>query len=368
MDLFTHKTAISALLGKIKSLTRSRSSPIRVMEVCGPHTMTVHRYGLKTLLRESGVDMISGPGCPVCITPNEYHEAAIRLVTEREGLILATFGDMTRVPTRTGALQTAVPAPRSAVRVVYSPEESLTLAGKEAGKDVVFFGTGFETTIPSIALMARKARQAGLRNYAVLAALWTIPPPLRAVLESGEVRLSGFLYPGHVSAIIGTAPYEFVAREFGLPGAVAGFEPADILLAILSILEQIEDGRPRVANAYGRVVRPEGNPAARAVMDDILEPADAHWRGLGRIPRSGLILKPDYAGVDAVRKYGLDLAAGSEDLPGCRCGEVLRGVAAPPECRHFAKTCSPDSPRGPCMVSYEGACFVHFKYRDVGYG
>ncbi|MBM3295109.1 MAG: hydrogenase formation protein HypD [Candidatus Aminicenantes bacterium] len=368
MDLLTDKKSTFALLRKIEALARGVPSPVRVMEVCGTHTMTVHRHGLKSLLREAGIEMISGPGCPVCITPNAFHEAAIELVTGREGLILATFGDMTRVPTRRGALRTAIPAPGSSVRIVYSPEEPLALAARESGREVVFFGAGFETTIPSIALMARKARRTGLRNFAVLSALWTIPPPLRAILESGEIRLSGFLYPGHVTAVIGLAPYAFIAREFGFPGAVAGFEPADVLLGIISVLEQIRSGRPAVANTYGRVVRPEGNPAARAVMDEILDPDDSRWRGLGLIPRSGLRLKRDYADYDAVRKYGLDLAVGAEDLPGCRCGEVLRGMSEPTNCRLFGRACTPDSPRGPCMVSFEGACFVLFKYRDVAHG
>jgi hydrogenase expression/formation protein HypD len=365
MDRYTDKKTIAALLAKVERLAASVARPVRVMEVCGTHTMTVHRYGLKTLLEKSGVEMISGPGCPVCITPNEFHEASLRLVTEKENLVLATFGDMTRVPTRAGSLQEAVPACGSAVRIVYSPEESVDFARKEPGKEVVFFGAGFETTIPSIALMARKAREEGLRNYSILAALWIIPPPLRAILESGEVRLSGFLYPGHVSAIIGTTPYDFVAREFGFPGAVAGFEPADILLGIVSILEQIKAKKPAVANEYSRVVRAEGNPAARAVMEETLDLYDAHWRGLGTIPKSGLRLKPEYAAVDAILKYGLDLRVGTGDLPGCRCGEVLRGLIAPPDCRLFSRACGPESPRGPCMVSFEGACYVHFKYRDV---
>jgi hydrogenase expression/formation protein HypD len=365
MDPYTDKKTISALLTKIASLSGRRAPPVRIMEVCGTHTMTIHRYGLKALLRGAGIEMISGPGCPVCITPNEFHEAAIRLVTEKENLVLATFGDMTRVPTRIGALQTAVPARGSAVRIVYSPEESIAWARREPEKTVVFFGTGFETTIPAIALMGRKAKENGTANYAILAALWIIPPPLRAILESGEVRISGFLYPGHVSAIIGTAPYGFIAREFGLPGAVTGFEPADILLGIVSILEQIRDGQPSAANAYARVVRPDGNPAACKVIEETLEPYDAHWRGLGTIPDSGLRFRPEYAAWDAVPKYGLALAGGSEDLPGCRCGEILRGVLSPPECPLFAKVCSPDAPRGPCMVSFEGACYVHFKYRDI---
>jgi hydrogenase expression/formation protein HypD len=333
------------------------------MEVCGTHTMTIHRHGLKTLLGEAGVDMISGPGCPVCITPDGFHEASVRLVTEHENLILATFGDMTRVPTRIGSLQTAIPAIGSMVKIVYSPEEALNLARRNRTQEVVFFGAGFETTIPAITLTAGQALEEGRSNFAVLTAFWIIPPPLRAILSSGEIRISGFLYPGHVSAIIGTAPYEFVAREFGLPGAVTGFEPGDILLGIRSVLEQIRDGRPVVANEYARVVRPEGNPAARAVMEKFLEPYDALWRGLGRIPQSGLKLKSVFAAADAADKYGLHPAEDAEDPPGCRCGEILRGVLAPPECGLFGRACRPETPHGPCMVSFEGACFVYHKYR-----
>jgi hydrogenase expression/formation protein HypD len=362
MDGFRDKKVIAALLEKIASRQRSLPSPSRIMEVCGTHTMTIHRHGLKSLLETAGVEMVSGPGCPVCITPNEIHEAALGLVTERENLVLATFGDMTRVPTRRGSLQTTVPARGSAVKVVYSPEESLALARKSPDKDVVFFGVGFETTIPSIAFTAKSAAAGRLTNYSVLSALWVIPPPLKAILESGEVRISGFLYPGHVSAIIGTAPYEFVARDHGFPGVIAGFEPGDILLGILSILGQIREGKPRVANEYTRVVRPEGNPVARALMAEMLEPMDACWRGLGVIPASGLKLKAAYAAFDAQSKYGLRIEPRPTDLPGCRCGDVLRGVIAPPACPLFGRTCKPDSPYGPCMVSFEGACLVHHKY------
>ena len=336
------------------------------MEVCGTHTMAIHQYGLKPLLEAVGVEMISGPGCPVCITPGEVHEGAIGLVTERENLVLATFGDMTRVPTRCGSLQTAVPARGSSVRIVYSPEESLDLARRSPDREIVFFGVGFETTIPAIALMARTAAKEGLANYAILTALWLIPPPLRAILESGEVRISGFLYPGHVSAIIGLEPYEFIPREFGFPGVVTGFEPADILLGIGSILDQIREGKPGVANEYGRAVRHEGNPEARALMAQVLEVKDACWRGLGPIPASGLKLRSEFANFDAEIKHGLEIVPGSRDLPGCRCGDVLRGALAPLDCPLFARKCSPESPCGPCMVSFEGACFVHHKYRRPG--
>lgn len=366
INAFRDKRVISALLKIIGKKTRSLASPCRIMEVCGTHTMAIHKYGLKKLLEQSGVEMVSGPGCPVCITPNEIHEAAIRLVTQKEDMILATFGDMTRVPTRIGSLQSIAPVRGSSIKIVYSPEESLELARQKPDKSVVFFGAGFETTIPSIALMAKRAAQDNLKNYSILSALWLIPPPLRAILESGEIRVSGFLYPGHVSAIIGQEPYEFIPRDYGLPGAIAGFEPGDILLGLSSILDQINEGKPRVSVEYSRVVQRNGNPIALRLMAEILEPKDAHWRGLGWIPRSGLELRASYGDYNARIKYGLDVEGGSADLPGCRCGDVLRGLISPPQCALFAKKCSPELPHGPCMVSFEGACFVHYKYRESG--
>ncbi len=360
------KKITRALLQEIEAKVRSESQPVRIMEVCGTHTMTVHRYGLKTLLEEAGVEMVSGPGCPVCITPNEIHEACLGLLTEKENIILASFGDMTRVPTRKGSLQTAVPAPRSLLRIVYSPGESLAMARTHPDKEVIFFGAGFETTIPSIALTVKKAQEENLENYSVLSALWLIPPALRAILQAGETVVSGFLYPGHVSAIIGVRPYRFIADEFGIPGAVAGFEPNDILLGISAILDQVKKGKPGVYLEYGRAVSPEGNPLARAVMEEMLEPKDAFWRGLGRIPESGLKLRKPFAAYDAQAKHKLRINEGSGDLPGCRCGEILRGLIAPPQCPLYQKKCTPDSPFGPCMVSFEGACYIYYKFGRNG--
>ncbi|MFB0565391.1 MAG: hydrogenase formation protein HypD [Candidatus Aminicenantaceae bacterium] len=356
------KKIIKALLDKIKQKIQRLTSPIHVMEVCGTHTMTVHRYGLKNMLAEVGVEMISGPGCPVCITPNEIHEAAIDLVTKNDGIILATFGDMTRVPTKEGSLQTVIPAPNSMIKVIYSPEESLEIAKVNPKKDIIFFGVGFETTIPAIALAAKRASEDNLTNYSILSALWLIPPPLRAIVEAGETRINGFLYPGHVSTIIGQKPYQFIPEKYRIPGAITGFEPCDILLGISSILDQIIEKTPQVAIEYSRAVKPGGNPKALALMEEVLEIKDAYWRGLGLIPLSGLRLKKKYSSYDAEIKYNLKIKAGSTDLPGCRCGEVLRGLASPPQCPLFVKKCTPDSPYGPCMVSFEGACFVYYKY------
>jgi len=355
---------LKGLLSRIREKTRTLPSPLNIMEVCGTHTMTVHRSGLRSLLEEAGIRMLSGPGCPVCITPNAVHEAAIGLVTEKENLILATFGDMTRVPTSKGSLQTAVPAVNSRVAIVYSPEESLEAARRNSEKDVVFFGVGFETTIPSIALTAVRAHREKLENYSVLSALWLIPPPLRAILTARDTEIHGFLYPGHVSAVIGESPYRFIPEEFGIPGCIAGFEPGDILLGILSILDQIREGRPRVANTYARVVRKNGNPKARAFMEEACETKDAVWRGLGLIPESGLKFRAVYSPWDAEVKYGLEVSEGGEELPGCRCGDVLKGKLSPTQCPLFGRKCRPESPQGPCMVSFEGACLARFKYGD----
>lgn len=365
MDPYRNRTILKRLLEEIARLRPGGlAKPIRIMEVCGTHTMALHRHGLKPLLADAGIDMISGPGCPVCITPDAYHEAAMDLLAGRNDVILAAFGDMTRVPTRRGALRYAVPSRGSRLKIIYSPAESLEIARRNPSRQVVFFGAGFETTIPSIGLAVREARRERLRNYSVLAALWLIQPPLRALCEAGEAGIGGFLYPGHVSVITGLRPYAFIPAEFGIPGAVAGFEPADILLGLKAILEQVRRGRPEVANAYARAVRPEGNPKALKLMASLFEPCDAVWRGLGRIPASGLRLKTALAPFDAVRRFGLDLVGEDADLPGCRCGDVLRGAASPPDCPLFAAACKPDSPRGPCMVSYEGACLVHFKYAE----
>jgi hydrogenase expression/formation protein HypD len=354
--------ALRRLLADIGKKARRLGRASRLMEVCGTHTMALFKNGLTPLLSEAGVEMVSGPGCPVCITPNGIHEAAIALVGGTEGLTLAAFGDMTRVPTPKGSLQTAVPARGSRLRIVYSPEDALDEARREPSRPVVFYGAGFETTIPAIAYTVKRAAIEGVRNYAVLPALWLIPPALRAILEGGEVAVDGFLYPGHVSAIIGSGPYEFVAREFGVAGAVAGFEPGDILLAIRSVLEQAIEGEPRVDLEYSRAIGRNGNATALALMDEVFEPFDAYWRGLGKIPASGLRFRAEFAGFDAATRFGAAVESPDREIAGCRCGEVLRGVVRPEDCRLFGKACRPDSPLGPCMVSYEGACLIHFKY------
>lgn len=356
------RETVEKLLQAITTETKKIGSPVKIMEVCGTHTMTLHRFGLKPLLAEAGVEMISGPGCPVCITPDYYHEAIIDLITTQKDILVGTFGDMTRVPTRKGALQTVVPVEGSKIKIVYSPEEALELARKNPAKEVIFFGAGFETTIPAIAFTVKKAQQEGLKNYSLLSALWLIPPALEAIINSKEISISGFIYPGHVSTIIGEKAYSFVAEKYRIPGAIAGFEPADILLGILSVVRQIRKKQPEVANEYRRVVRPDGNPRALELMNELLEKFDADWRGLGIIPQSGLKLKPAYSDFDAIVRFALKLKPNKKPISGCRCGDVLKGLIRPDECPLFGRICNPDNPKGPCMVSYEGACLIEFKY------
>jgi len=357
------KETADRLLRAIEFETSSLPTPLKLMEVCGTHTMTLHRSGLKPRLRQVGIDMISGPGCPVCITPDYFHEAIIDLLVARDDILVCTFGDMTRVPTRKGSLQTVVPERGSRLKIVYSPEEAVTEAHNQPEKQVIFFGAGFETTIPGITFTVKKAAEDRLQNYSLLTAFWLIPPALKAIIESGELAINGFIYPGHVSAIIGEKPYAFVAEKYHLPGAIAGFEPADILLGILAVVKQIKSGQARVANEYRRVVKPEGNVEAQAIMDKYLIRTAADWRGLGIIPDSGLKLRPEYSDFEAVERFSLKLEPDSRTpKTACRCGDVLKGLISPADCPLFGRQCRPDSPQGPCMVSYEGTCLIEYKF------
>jgi hydrogenase expression/formation protein HypD len=275
--------------------------------------------------------------------------------------MVATFGDMLRVPGAGGRTLKEAQAEGASVTICYSPLEALKLAQRYPEREVVFLGVGFETTAPTVAAAVKQAEALGLDNFSVFSCHKLIPPALAHLLRSGEVRVEAFILPGHVSTVIGTAPYAFLAEELGVPAVVAGFEPADILQALLAIIRMRKARRPRVHNAYGRAVHEGGNPKARAVMNQVFEVAGSTWRGLGFIPESGLVLSEEYAAFDAGRRFGLE-AATVADPPGCRCGEVLKGLAAPRECRLFGTICTPASPVGPCMVSSEGSCAAHYKY------
>ncbi len=331
---------------------------VRVMEVCGTHTMAICRSGLRALLPEN-VDLVSGPGCPVCVTPTGYVDAAQELA-QRADVVVATFGDMMKVPGSERSLAQAKAAGAD-VRVVYSPLDALALARRRPEKQAVFLGVGFETTAPLAAAAAAMARREGLTNFSILSAHKLVPPALRALCEAGDLAIDAFLLPGHVSAVIGAAPYRFVAEEFGRPCVIAGFEPADILAALCLLLKQLVEGRAEVEIQYTRCVKPEGNPAAVKQMRAAFQPAAAAWRGLGELPDSGLELRGEFEEFDAARRFGVAIEH-KPDPPGCRCGDVICGRLQPDACPLFGRRCTPASPVGPCMVSSEGSCAAHYKY------
>ncbi len=342
----------------VAELAGERGREATFMEVCGTHTMAIARYGLRQLLPD-GVRLVSGPGCPVCVTAIGDLDRLVAL-GRRPEVTLVTFGDLMRVP----ASRTTLSRERAAgadVRVVYSPRDAVELAAAEAERQVVFAGIGFETTAPTVAAAIIDAQQRGLANFSVLSLHKTMPLPLRILMELGETAIDGFILPGHVSVITGTACYEFLADEFGVGGVVAGFEPDDVLEGLLMLLRQEQ---PRIEIGYRRAVRPEGNPVARALMERVFEPCDADWRGLGVIPGSGLALRGEYAQFDAAARFAIE--TGEPDEPkGCACGEVLRGVIDPAACPLFGVRCTPEDPVGACMVSSEGSCAARYRYRDV---
>jgi hydrogenase expression/formation protein HypD len=337
-------------------LARSGRS-VRLMEVCGTHTMAIARHGIRDVL-PGNVVLCSGPGCPVCVTDAGYIDAAIELA--RRGVTIATFGDMVRVP---GTSQSLAEARADGARVVvcYSPNEALALAREEGSGEVVFLAVGFETTVAPLAALLGAARASGTARFSMLTAFKTVPPALAALAEDPEVGVDGFLCPAHVSAVIGADAYEPIARRYHLPCTIAGFEPLDILLGIQDLLEQLADGEARVVNQYARVVRHEGNTKAQRVIAEALEPVDAAWRGLGLIPGSGLAIRDPLAAFDAARRHGVTVEA-TAPAPGCQCGDVLKGKILPDGCPMFGSACTPDHPVGPCMVSGEGSCAAHYKY------
>lgn len=328
-----------------------------LMEVCGTHTMSVARSGLRKLLPKN-IRLLSGPGCPVCVTGVGFVDAATAYA-RRPGTIVCTFGDMVKVPGSSNSL--ANERARGAnVRVCYSPAETLAVAAENPDKLTVFLGVGFETTTPTVAALVDAAVRDGVKNFTLLSAHKTMPNALRA-LCGGEVKLDGFLLPGHVSVVTGLEIYRFVPEEFGLACAVTGFEAADILEGVLALVRQVNAGAPRVENAYPRAVTEGGNPKARALVEKYFQACDADWRGLGVIPGSGLELREDFSGYDALEAYPVEVGEPVEPA-GCRCGDVLRGIIHPTECPLFEHPCNPGEPVGACMVSSEGACAAAYRY------
>jgi len=357
VDEYRDPAAARTILGHITEL--AQGGHYKFMEVCGGHTHTIYKHGIENVLPET-VELVHGPGCPVCVIPMGRVDDAIA-VAETPGVIFTSFGDMMRVPGGNGNLLEAK-ARGADVRMVYSPLDALRIAMANPDKQVVFFAVGFETTAPSTAVTVMKAVERGVTNFSLFCNHVTIVPPLKAILESPDLRLNGFLGPGHVSTVIGNRPYRFVPKTYGLPLVTAGFEPLDILQSILMLLRQIDEGRCEVENQYTRAVPEHGNPKALEVINEVFElRPHFEWRGLGFISQSALKLREKYAAWDAELLYevpGVRVA----DPKACQCGEVLKGVIKPWECKVFGTACTPETPIGTCMVSSEGACAAYYNY------
>ena len=344
----------------IRAIHRRGRRPVNLMEVCGTHTMAIFRHGIRAVLPDT-IRLLSGPGCPVCVTSQTEIDAFIAYA-RTNGTIVATFGDLLRVPGTESSLQREKAAGRD-VRVVYSAYDALQIAQAHPDKQVVFLGIGFETTAPTIAAALVAAREMKVTNFLVACAHKTVPPALDALTRNDRVAIDGFLLPGHVSVILGVEAYRPFFEAYRVPCVVAGFEPADILEAVRRLVEQIASGKPQLENAYARAVGSDGNPKARAVMASVFESADAVFRGIGTIPGSGLRIRAAFAAHDAAVQLPVQVPEAKEPA-GCACGDILTGVKTPPECRLFRKACTPENPVGPCMVSSEGTCAAYYRFHS----
>ncbi|MFC2044308.1 hydrogenase formation protein HypD [Chloroflexota bacterium] len=355
----------NAELGKriIERIHLRSTKPVRLMEFCGGHTVTIFKHGIRQLL-PTHIEMLSGPGCPVCVTANADLDKVIALARLPD-IIITTFGDMLKVPGSYSNLQ-QIKASGADIRIVYSTQDALNIARGNPSKPIIFIGIGFETTAPTIAASVLEAAQEGIGNYYILSLHKLCPPVMKALLDFGEVRLDGIVSPGHVSSIIGSHPYHFIPSDYGIACVISGFEPLDILLCIDMLVEQIESGKPKVEIAYRRGILPEGNRRALEVLAQVFEPCEASWRGIGTIPESGLRLRKEYRHFCAEHVFEIELEPPHEP-DGCLCGDILRGVKTPLDCKLFRSTCSPEHPVGPCMVSSEGSCSTYYHYGE-GYG
>ncbi len=360
MNGFQSPELVHGLAHQVQTLAEKLPRPVTFMEVCGTHTNAIAAAGLRRLMPPQ-VRLISGPGCPVCVTPVGYVDRALALARE-DGHVIATFGDLLRVPASVGSLEEAR-AEGCDVRVVYSPRDALALAAAHRERRVIFLAVGFETTVPTVAAALREAEEEGVGNFFVLSGHKVMPPALAALLADPRRQLDGLILPGHVSAIIGARAYRPLLQRYPVSAVIAGFTPVDVLQAVLELTRQVVEERRELVNLYRRVVREEGNPVAWSLVERFFAPADAHWRGLGLIPASGLALKEVWAHRDA-SAFPVTLPPPQEPT-GCRCGQVLRGLIDPPECPLFASACTPDRAVGACMVSSEGACAAWYRHERL---
>ncbi len=338
-------------------LEKGRARPLQLMEFCGGHTHTIFRYGIEQMLPD-GIEMVHGPGCPVCVLPMGRVDDCVALA-ERPEVIFTTFGDAMRVPgSRKSLLQAK--ADGADVRMVYSPLDALELARRHPDREVIFFGLGFETTMPSTALTVLQARREGVTNFSLFCNHITTVPTIKAVLDSPDMMIDGFLAPGHVSMVIGEAPFQFITRDYRKPLVITGFEPLDILQSIWMVLKQFDEGRCEVENQYRRIVPPQGNTQALKAINEVFEIREFfEWRGLGSIDHSGVKMREAFADFDAERKFTVENPK-IADPKSCQCGEVVKGVIKPWDCKIFGRQCNPENPMGALMVSSEGACAAYY--------
>jgi len=352
---------VNRTIEAIQELMASIGRAVKLMEVCGTHTVAIFRHGIRDLLPKE-IKLLSGPGCPVCVTSIRDVDTIIEIARHHD-TIVTTFGDMMRVP---GNRQTLFQAKAEGgdIRIVYSPLDALKLAEKTPDRNVVFFATGFETTSPLVAGTLAEAESKGIRNFSIYSVHKTVPPALKALLNAPEVQIDGFILPGHVSTVIGLKPYAFLAADYHKPSVVTGFDAMDILNGVLMLLRQIAGNRAAIENEYAKVVKEEGNPRAVALLYEFFEPEDAYWRGIGILPDSGLKLKEKYSHRDIMNIYSISVPEGREPQA-CSCGDVLKGLKIPTDCALFGKACTPDKPVGACMVSTEGSCAAYYKYAGI---
>ncbi len=346
------------LVAEIGELAASTGRRLRFMEVCGTHTVAIFRAGLRQILPDS-VELVSGPGCPVCVTPDDYMDKAIAYA-QRDDVIIATFGDMLKVPGSKSSLNEAK-TNGADIRIVYSPMDSIQIAKDNPDKKVIFLAVGFETTAPTAAATVLAAEQQGITNLYMLSAQKLVPPVMETLLNDEEVHVDGFILPGHVSVVTGTGVYEPVVSKYHVPGVVTGFEPLQILRGLYRLVQQVVKGEAKVENEYTDVVKPEGNPVSMAITGKVYEPCDTGWRGMGIVPLSGLKMRQEYARFDIEQVLPVEVETVTKKTA-CRCGEVLRGIVTPKECPLFGKACVPTHAIGPCMVSVEGVCAAWYKY------
>lgn len=360
IDEYRDSSLANSIAARIHEIMPDK--PLRFMEVCGGHTVTIHKYGIRSLLPEK-LHLISGPGCPVCVTSTAFIDTAIQIARHRD-TIITTFGDMMRVPGSESSLLQEQSAGAD-VRICYSPQDALDIAVQNPKREVVFLGIGFETTVPAVAATILSAARDSVENFSVLSSHKTMPNAMKAIVSAGEVALNGFICPGHVSAITGLHIYEFLACDYRMPCVISGFEPVDMLETIYLLVKQAAEGRSAVENQYTRAVRNEGNLKALQIVREVFEECDDSWRGIGVIEKSGLGIRPEYGKFDASNKFEIEVPCCAE-FPGCICGEIMRGVRIPTECSLFGKICRPEDPKGACMVSHEGACATYYQYGGGG--